>query len=47
VQDNELLIVSHSQTLKRWTTTKFDENGNPLEFCWFDNADIKEFPLEI
>lgn len=46
VQDNELLVVSHSQVLKRWTTTKVDEDGNPSEFYWFNNAEIKEFELK-
>ena len=32
VQDNELLVVSHTVCLKYLTTTKFDESDEPLDF---------------
>jgi len=46
VQDNELLVVSHSISLKYLTTTKFDESGEPLEFKWFKNAEVGEYCLD-
>ena len=45
IQDYELIVVTHYDTLRMFTAKSFDENYNPSGYIEFDNAEIREFEI--
>lgn len=45
IADEEMLVVCHSNFLKRWTTKAVDANNEPTDFKWFKNCEIDTFEL--
>lgn len=47
IQDYEMVIVTHYDTLRMFTAKNFDKDLKPVDYMIFDNAEIKEFDLQI
>jgi len=45
--DHQILIVAHSNFLKNFEATGVDEDGNLLGTHHFDNAEVREYDLEL
>lgn len=47
VKDCEILVVAHVATLRHFTATKWDSKHYPSDGYQFDNAEVREYELEL
>ena len=40
-------LVSHSRFLLSFIADKFNENYYPIEVDWFENCEVREYPIEF